>query len=239
MHARRCPGTTARLPRHPHPDRPPPGGVGRRALGLGGVALLVALACYNPLDPSFNTATSLPPTNLAGPAGAIAADLLLQSFGLAAVLPSLAMLAWAWRIASHRGLGSFAARLASTLAALPAAASVAAAIPGQWTVADRGRTRGRHRQRARACGDGLRRGSDRPVRLDRGVAHGPAGVRLLIWASLGLSVRRRVDARRARARVSHGPGVQRGWHGGDEARAHAAASGRARGPVPPPAPARA
>ncbi len=39
------------------------------------------------------------------------------------------MLAWAWRIASHRGLGSFAARLASTLAALPVIAAVAAALP--------------------------------------------------------------------------------------------------------------
>ena len=97
--------------------------VGGVLLGLAGVGLLVALACYNPLDPSFNTAPSRAATNLAGPAGAVAADLLLQSFGVAAVLPSIAMLAWAWRIASHRGLGSFAARLASTIAALPAAAS--------------------------------------------------------------------------------------------------------------------
>ena len=103
--------------------------LGGVVLGLGGVGLLVALACYNPLDPSFNTATARVATNLAGPAGAIAADLLLQSFGLAAVLPSVAMLAWSFRIASHRGLGSFAARLASTLAAMPVAASVLAAVP--------------------------------------------------------------------------------------------------------------
>ena len=31
------------------------------------------------------------------------ADLLLQGFGVAGALPGLAMLAWAWRIASHRG----------------------------------------------------------------------------------------------------------------------------------------
>ena len=104
--------------------------LGGLALGLGGVALLVALACYNPLDPSLNTATSRPPTNLAGPAGAMAADLLLQSFGVAAVLPSIVALAWAWRIASHRGLGSFAARLASTLAALPVLAALASVVPG-------------------------------------------------------------------------------------------------------------
>ncbi|WP_158746135.1 DNA translocase FtsK [Acidisphaera sp. L21] len=105
--------------------------LGGIVLGLGGVALLVALACYNPLDPSMNTATSRPPTNLAGPAGAMAADLLLQSLGVAAVLPGVVALAWAWRIASHRGLGSFAARLASTLAALPVLAALAAALPTQ------------------------------------------------------------------------------------------------------------
>ena len=102
--------------------------LGGLALGLGGMALLVALACYNPLDPSINTATSRPPSNLAGPAGAMAADLLLQSFGLAAALPGVAALAWAWRIASHRGLGSLTARLASTLAALPVLGGVAAAF---------------------------------------------------------------------------------------------------------------
>ncbi len=115
------------------------------ALGLGGVALLLALACYNPLDPSLNTATARAPTNLAGPAGAMAADLLLQSFGVAAVLPALAMLAWAWRIASHRGLGSLAARLASTLAALPVLAALAASVPCASAMADRGGARRRDR----------------------------------------------------------------------------------------------
>ncbi len=108
--------------------------LGGVVLGLGGVALLVALACYNPLDPSLNTATSQPATNLAGPVGAIAADLLLQSFGIAAVMPALAALAWAWRIASHRGLGSLPVRFASTLAALPVLAALASALPRprQW-----------------------------------------------------------------------------------------------------------
>ncbi len=110
------------------------GEIGGIVLGLGGVALLVALACYNPLDPSINTATSRPPTNLAGAAGAMAADLLIQGFGVAAVLPGLVALAWAWRIASHRGLGSFAARLASTVAALPVVAALAsvAPLPQAW-----------------------------------------------------------------------------------------------------------
>ena len=93
-------------------------------LGLAGLALLVALACYDPRDPSLNTATSRHAGNLAGPAGAVLADLLLQGFGIAAALPGLAMLAWAWRIASRRGLGSVAARLVTMVTALPVLAAV-------------------------------------------------------------------------------------------------------------------
>ena len=39
------------------------------------------------------------------------------------------MLTWAWRIASRRGLGSAAARLAALLAALPVVAGVLASLP--------------------------------------------------------------------------------------------------------------
>ncbi len=98
-------------------------------LGLLGLAVLVALACYDPRDPSLNTATSHHTANLAGPVGAILADLLLQGFGVAAALPGVAMLTWAWRIASRRGLGSAAARLAALLAALPVVAGVLASLP--------------------------------------------------------------------------------------------------------------
>ena len=37
--------------------------------GLTGLALLVALASYDPADPSLSTATTRAATNLAGPAG--------------------------------------------------------------------------------------------------------------------------------------------------------------------------
>ena len=104
-------------------------------LGLLGLALLVALACYDPRDPSLNTATSRHTSNLAGPVGAVLADLLLQGFGAAGALPGLAMLAWAWRIASRRGLGSVAARLAAMLAALPVLAAVLAGVPAPPTFA--------------------------------------------------------------------------------------------------------
>ena len=97
-------------------------------LGLGGVALLVALLSYHAQDPSLNTASAARPANLAGPVGAILSDLLLQGFGLAAALPGLAMLTWAWRIASHRAL-ALPLRLAALLAGLPVLAAVLAAVP--------------------------------------------------------------------------------------------------------------
>jgi S-DNA-T family DNA segregation ATPase FtsK/SpoIIIE len=98
-------------------------------LGLLGLALLVALASYDPRDPSLNTATDRHASNLAGTLGAVLADLLLQGFGVAGALPGVALLAWAWRIGSHRGLGSMAARLAALLGALPTLAGVLAALP--------------------------------------------------------------------------------------------------------------
>jgi S-DNA-T family DNA segregation ATPase FtsK/SpoIIIE len=103
--------------------------LGGLALGLLGLTLLLALASYNPSDPSFDTATMRHATNLAGPVGAFLADLLLQGFGLGAALPGIAMLAWAWRIASYRGMGSVTVRVAATLMALPAVAAGLAGIP--------------------------------------------------------------------------------------------------------------
>src|SRR5690349_4707010 len=98
-------------------------------LGLVGLAVLVALATYDPRDPSLNTATSRHVSNLAGPGGAILADFLLQGFGLVAVLPGVAMLTWCWRIASRRGLSSFGLRLVALLVGLPLLAAVLATIP--------------------------------------------------------------------------------------------------------------
>ena len=98
--------------------------LGGFALGLLGLALLVAMFDYHPTDPSLNTATTGHTKNLTGPVGAVVADILVQGFGLAGMLPGVALLAWAWRIASRRGLGSPAARIASLLAALPVLAAV-------------------------------------------------------------------------------------------------------------------
>jgi len=98
-------------------------------LGLVGLIVLIALASYDARDPSLNTATTRHANNLAGTGGAVMADILLQGFGIAGLLPGIALLTWAWRIASHRGLGSVALRLVALLAALPVLAGVLAALP--------------------------------------------------------------------------------------------------------------
>jgi len=102
---------------------------GGLVLGLFGLAILVALATYDPRDPSLNTATTRHVSNLAGPGGAMLADILLQGFGIVGALPGVAMLTWCWRIASHRGLGSFGGRLAALLAGMPLLAAAVAVIP--------------------------------------------------------------------------------------------------------------
>ncbi len=102
------------------------------ALGLAfiGLAVLVALACYDPRDPSLNTATARAAHNLAGRPGAMVADILLQGFGIAGLLPGVTLLAWAWRIGSYRGLANVPLRVIALLAAMPVTAAVLAALPG-------------------------------------------------------------------------------------------------------------
>jgi S-DNA-T family DNA segregation ATPase FtsK/SpoIIIE len=57
-------------------------------------AILAALASYSPQDASLNNATGRAPINLLGGLGATGADLLLQSFGLAALAAVAAPAAW-------------------------------------------------------------------------------------------------------------------------------------------------
>jgi DNA segregation ATPase FtsK/SpoIIIE, S-DNA-T family len=83
----------------------------RRVIEFGGLVLLVlALICvlslvtYSPGDPNFNHATEGATSNLLGSGGAHLADLLLQTIGFGSIVLILGLLAWAWRIMSHRGL---------------------------------------------------------------------------------------------------------------------------------------
>ena len=103
--------------------------LGGLLLAAAGLALLLALLTYDRHDPSLDTATAQPVGNMVGQPGATLADALLQGFGVAAGLPGVALLAWAWRVGSHRGLGSVLLRLVALLAALPVVAATFAALP--------------------------------------------------------------------------------------------------------------
>jgi S-DNA-T family DNA segregation ATPase FtsK/SpoIIIE len=60
-------------------------------IAAAGIALAVALATYNAADPSLNAASALPPANVLGAPGATAADIGIQSLGLAAGVAALLM----------------------------------------------------------------------------------------------------------------------------------------------------
>jgi DNA segregation ATPase FtsK/SpoIIIE, S-DNA-T family len=82
----------------------------RRLRECGGVALItiavmtmVALATWSVQDPSLSNATNIPARNLLGSPGAITADLLIQLFGLAAVILVLPIVVWGCRLIAHRG----------------------------------------------------------------------------------------------------------------------------------------
>jgi len=65
---------------------------------------LVALATYSPGDGSLNNATARDPSNLLGGPGATAADLLLQTFGLAALAALAAPAVWGTYAVAGKGL---------------------------------------------------------------------------------------------------------------------------------------
>ncbi len=100
-------------------------------MALAGLGLLVALATYDALDPSLNTATTQHARNLAGPVGAVIADVLLQAFGAAGAMPGIALIAWAWRVGARGGSGfGVAGRIAALLGAMPALGAVLSLLPG-------------------------------------------------------------------------------------------------------------
>ena len=75
-----------------------------RSLFLGSVAALVALATYNSGDASLEQRDRREPTNLLGGLGATAADLLLQTFGIAALAALAPPAVWGVRALTGRTL---------------------------------------------------------------------------------------------------------------------------------------
>ena len=101
----------------------------RRLAELAGLALItlallaaIALATWSVQDPSLSHATTAPVHNLLGTAGAIVSDLLMQLFGLAAVVLLLPVALIGWRLLAHREFGAKWRHLCWLPAALLAAA---------------------------------------------------------------------------------------------------------------------
>jgi S-DNA-T family DNA segregation ATPase FtsK/SpoIIIE len=115
--------------------------VRRRLHEICGLALVAAaalataaLASWSVMDPSFSTATGAPVRNLLGAHGAVAADLLMQLFGLAAIALVLPVALWGWRLMTHRRLDRLRLRLALWLGGALLAAGFIACLtrPHTW-----------------------------------------------------------------------------------------------------------
>src|SRR5690349_11907473 len=76
-------------------------------LVLASLLLLLALLTYFPGDASLDTAVATAPRNYLGYDGAVIADLLMQSVGLAAYLVPAAVLGWAFRLMLRRPIRRF------------------------------------------------------------------------------------------------------------------------------------
>jgi S-DNA-T family DNA segregation ATPase FtsK/SpoIIIE len=107
-------------------------------LGLVVIAVaavfFLALASYHATDPSFNTASgetgAAATRNLLGVVGAYLADMLLQSFGLAAFLPSLGLAALGLRWIRSRSGGNMLLRLVGAIVAMLFVPALFALLPG-------------------------------------------------------------------------------------------------------------
>src|SRR5690242_8491806 len=110
----------------------------RELAGLGLIALAsvgaIALATWSVRDPSLSYATGGPVHNLLGVWGALAADLLMQLFGLAAITLVLPVALWGWRLFTHRPLDRMRLRLGLWVAGAPLFASFIACLarPASW-----------------------------------------------------------------------------------------------------------
>ena len=87
-------------------------------LVMASLLLLLALVTYFPGDASLDTAVATAPRNYLGYDGALIADVLMQSVGLAAYLLPAVLLGWAFRLMLQRPIRRFGRRLALLLAAL-------------------------------------------------------------------------------------------------------------------------
>src|SRR6516162_4958774 len=113
----------------------------RRLRELGGLALFAAvgvavfaLATWSVNDPSLSYATNAPVRNMLGVPGAIAADLAMQLFGIAAIAIILPPSFWGWRFFTHRILDRLRWRVAAWIGGVILSAAFASSVtrPPQW-----------------------------------------------------------------------------------------------------------
>ncbi|HEY0282370.1 MAG TPA: DNA translocase FtsK 4TM domain-containing protein, partial [Rhizomicrobium sp.] len=112
---------------------------------LATLAVLIALVSYDSGDASLNNATGGEVSNLLGPIGATAADLLLQLFGYAALAFAIPLTVWGTRALMGRTLRHALARafawllgtifLAAGLGILPPPESLPAGAGGMIGIA--------------------------------------------------------------------------------------------------------
>jgi len=112
------------------------GVLARRVGQLGGLGLLViaglaaaALATWSVSDPSINHATDGPTRNLLGPPGAVVADLLMQTLGLASTAMLLPLSIWGIRLIGRGEIARERARLAAWIGGTLLASAALAALP--------------------------------------------------------------------------------------------------------------
>ena len=103
------------------------------------LALLASVFTYTPGDRSLNSVGSGVTGNLLGPGGALIGDLALQVFGLAGLLPVLALTAWSWRMVTKQGISVFWLRLLCLVCAMIflAAGINVLTVPENWPLMTR------------------------------------------------------------------------------------------------------
>lgn len=108
----------------------------RNLAGISGLAVIAvaaalaaALATWSVEDPSFSHATDAPVRNALGTGGAIIADLIMQTIGLASAIFLFPVVLWGWRLLAGRSLGIGRSRIATWLVGTLLAAGAIAAVP--------------------------------------------------------------------------------------------------------------
>ncbi|MEO1114093.1 MAG: DNA translocase FtsK [Pseudomonadota bacterium] len=110
--------------------------VGASGLGIIAVAAMLAasLATWSVNDPSLNHATDGMVRNALGAPGAIVADILMQTIGLATAVFLIPLVLWGWRLMAGHALGIGRKRLFFWLvgSSLSAGALAALPVPESW-----------------------------------------------------------------------------------------------------------